>query len=819
MATNFYPVTKISVLGPLSISDKRSADMPLDIRGRIETLTDITTIPFAWEGMLVYVRDTKEYYKVTSLSNRTVSGVTIPYYPATWEKFGSGGSTPSPTPSDIDAGDVTYRSSGTFGINTVGKELQSLANDILSLAEDIHNLSGDIGTLSNLNTENKQDLVAAINEVLASTGSTIAVVNNLLSNSTTDALSAYQGKVLKGLIDGKVAGIKVQGETSILPMDINGIVTIPAGGGGGTGTITGATVGGSQVPEAGGILQFQAYPTVPITGIKDANGNTLAPVDGIVTLPQAAAAPTADTMQYSDSINYSTGSIGKAVKDSKIAANISYDDSITQFSTLENPVHDVQTAINVLATAIASGQCIFSVTVKDYNAAPLADKELTVSYSLNGTTTPLSNIVTDSSGNCTFVIPYGATYSIIYPNVTDRLKPNTSTGIATNAHMLIQIAYELQADNEELFIGVQLRNASMSQYNVEGKKVYIYYKESGNWHVTPDITITLAADGTIATGGVEYKNVVTPSDTCIIPRDTNYKVSLQEWNPELPVDEQDFIKSEDTAFTATEFTRQYIGYYYYKKAGIFLAIEDYEGSIDLNTWTEYRCKDVDTTNWIATIHDDSDNKDYKIKYDSTYGLMRLDISDLSGTWEQWYSIANLSRVLGVGVRTSNLIDAAIGNVDYSTHGFETSCFLIPYNVNKPTSAMQNNNNAWTGLSRGISGKYTTDEMLASSDPFSDMAILINSITKKIGSYTQNAFIGSNEQLSSIRANRDAIVTLLKCVNNSELYSTGNLILTSCTETGTGTNNFFIRVAISGTVPSTPLSKNNDTHKTIPLFAI
>lgn len=315
MATNFNPATKISVSGPLSISDKRSADMPLDIRGRIETLTDITTVPFAWEGMLVYVRDTKKYYKVTSLANRTVGGVAIPYYPATWVEFGSGGSTPSPTPSEIDAGDVSYFSSGTFSNNTVGKELQSLASNILSLAEGIHNLNGDIGDIGALGTENKQDLVSAINEVLASTGSTIAVVNNLLSDSTTDALSAYQGKVLKGLVDGKVAGIKVQGESSILPMDSNGIVIIPAGGGGGTGTITGATVGGNPVIASGGILQFDAYPTVPITSIETSDHTPLAPNNGLVTLPAIPNAPTADTMQYSDSNSYSDGSIGKALKD------------------------------------------------------------------------------------------------------------------------------------------------------------------------------------------------------------------------------------------------------------------------------------------------------------------------------------------------------------------------------------------------------------------------------------------------------------------------------------------------------------------------
>lgn len=332
MATNFYPNTLITVSGPLSISDKRSADMPLDIRGRIETLTDITTIPFAWEGMLVYVRDTKKYYKVTSLANRTVGGVAIPYYPATWVEFGSGGSTPSPTPSEIDAGDISYFSSGTFSNNTVGKELQSLANDILSLAEDIHNLSGDIGTLSNLDTENKQDLVAAINEVLASTGSTITVVNNLISNSTTDALSAYQGKVLKGLVDGKVSGIKVQGESSVLPMDGNGIVTIPVGGGGGTGTITGATVGGNPVTASGGILQFDAYPT-------------------------------ANTMQYSSSTNYNSGTIGKEVKD----LNASVNDLSTQVAELDKPSptpSSSTTIVNLAEYATSSSSFTYDVDNK-----------------------------------------------------------------------------------------------------------------------------------------------------------------------------------------------------------------------------------------------------------------------------------------------------------------------------------------------------------------------------------------------------------------------------------------------------------------------
>lgn len=356
----------ISTTGPVC---PNVTDTPLDNRSRVSTIAGIGNIPLAWKGMLVYCEENGITYKVTSLKSKRNGPVEIEnYYPATWVEFGSGGSTPSPTPSYIDAGDIHYSSGGTFSNDTVGKELQSLANDILGLAEDIHNLSGDIGTLSNLNTENKQDLVAAINEVLASTGSTIAVVDNLVSNSTTDALSAYQGKVLKGLVDGKVAGIKVQGESSVLPMDSNGIVTIPASGGGGTGTIIGATVGSNPVTESGGILQFDAYPTVPIksiqvdgaqnplnpdssgkvtipaqpsvpiTGINDANGNALTPVGGIVTLPQAAAAPTADTMTYNNSATYSSGSIGKALHDTIASLGYEY---VSTGSIATNPTHNM----------------------------------------------------------------------------------------------------------------------------------------------------------------------------------------------------------------------------------------------------------------------------------------------------------------------------------------------------------------------------------------------------------------------------------------------------------------------------------------------
>ena len=155
---------------------------------------------------------------------------------------------------------------------------------------------------------------------------------------------------------------------------------------GGSGDITGATIGSGAseqtVTKVGSILKFPAYPTVPITGIKDSNGNDLTPVGGKVTLPAASTASitkikvdgessdlpindgrvvipqppvkgiqtssgttlnpdpnsgivilppipdasTANTMLYSDAGSYDSGSIGKALKDARDDIKTMYGD-------------------------------------------------------------------------------------------------------------------------------------------------------------------------------------------------------------------------------------------------------------------------------------------------------------------------------------------------------------------------------------------------------------------------------------------------------------------------------------------------------------
>ena len=988
----------ISTTGPIC---PNVTDTPLDNRSRVSTIAGIGNIPLAWRGMLVYCEENGKIYKVTSLKPKRSGPVEIEnYYPATWVEFGSGGSTPSPTPSEIDAGDISYFSSGTFSNNTVGKELQSLASDILSLAEDIHNLSGDIGTLSNLNTENKQDLVAAINEVLASTGSTIAVVNSLLSDSTTDALSAYQGKVLKGLVDGKVAGIKVQGESSVLPMDGNGIVTIPAGGGGGTGTITGATVGGNPVTASGGILQFDAYPTANTMQyssstnynsgtigkeVKDLNASVNDLSTQVAELDKPSPTPSSSTTtvnlaeyarpsssftydvdnkyvyntkdttfyQYSEEDNNTTvyygvfkvigedkylmysitnnttftyvntyteltlpenakkefalGSVavvkrvngeGESWKNGTVnlfctkqnmplrnrckninfngstawrvliksedgntifvykaksngnyeweinvprsstanfnlldkyfdrpeASNVSFDDSLTQLGTQQNPVDNVQKAINMLTTAIVSGSCILSVDLRDFDGSSIVSEYIGLSYVLNGTTVVLSDlsdttpaIATDSNGIAHAVIPYGAQYTVKFNSRTNRQAIPDYTSIADINHINIFKYYNKEADKELVIIQVAVKNANnndLVNYSLENKEVYIDYLDNTGTSVVTNAAITcyLNVRGSIQTWKeADSSTVYNYSETPIyINKGQYYRVRLQEWSPSLTPDEQELIKSENKSRLAQDYTRSFQMYYIYKKAGIFLVIEDYVDDTDLDTYTEYLCESYDDTNHTVTIIDPDTDDRYILKYDSSEGgIVRAPSTDPTN-FVLWISTSNLSRVLGIGVRTSDTIN---NNLEYNEYSSKyTDCsFLIARNVALVNKKMQDTTTVWESLPIKYSGKAVTIFMAESQAPYCEMAQYLDTqISLKTGAITQHPFIPSTEQATIMANNKTFIKNALLVLNNTLFSIVGSTITTKQVS-----DNSFSFVNINST-SQTPISKVSN-NPCIPIY--
>ena len=74
MATDFNK-NALVVSGGIKPSSKNT---PADIRTRITSIDDMVNIPTPFVGMLVYVEDEKEYYKVTSLKGKEMAGIVIP---------------------------------------------------------------------------------------------------------------------------------------------------------------------------------------------------------------------------------------------------------------------------------------------------------------------------------------------------------------------------------------------------------------------------------------------------------------------------------------------------------------------------------------------------------------------------------------------------------------------------------------------------------------------------------------------------------------------------------------------------------------------
>ena len=70
MATDFVKDSLV-LNGPVKLSKR---DYPLDIRTRIETITDVPNIPLPFVGMIFYVKDENEYYRVVSLKSKLVAG-------------------------------------------------------------------------------------------------------------------------------------------------------------------------------------------------------------------------------------------------------------------------------------------------------------------------------------------------------------------------------------------------------------------------------------------------------------------------------------------------------------------------------------------------------------------------------------------------------------------------------------------------------------------------------------------------------------------------------------------------------------------------
>lgn len=67
---------------------------PLDARTCVPTKTDLYSLPFAYRGLIVYVKDEDAYYKLTN---------DLPAYPVSWVLYGGEGEFDEITEAEIDA--------------------------------------------------------------------------------------------------------------------------------------------------------------------------------------------------------------------------------------------------------------------------------------------------------------------------------------------------------------------------------------------------------------------------------------------------------------------------------------------------------------------------------------------------------------------------------------------------------------------------------------------------------------------------------------------------------------------------------------------
>lgn len=182
--------------------------------------------------------------------------------------------------------------------------------------------------------------------------------------------------------------------------------------GGGEGTITGATIGGNSVTESGGVLQFPAYPTVPITGIKQHGAeNVITPNQGIVELPEIPTVPITGIKQgdttltpvggivtvtdFQPSINSINNKLQQIANQEPITVPV----SAVNLPTSGNFTYDPDTTYVMLISGVQSPTIHYPYTSSNTNYAVFKaiDSDLYYVYSVSGTTYTYSDSYTWST--------------------------------------------------------------------------------------------------------------------------------------------------------------------------------------------------------------------------------------------------------------------------------------------------------------------------------------------------------------------------------------------------------------------------------------
>ena len=459
------------------------------------------------------------------------------------------------------------------------------------------------------------------------------------------------------------------------------------------------------------------------------------------------------------------------------AVNVEYDDSITKFGTQENPINNVQLAIQKIAANITATACTLKINlVKDGN--PYIGKSINVTIKYQGSTITswgnhsYTGLVTDSNGQVQIVIPFASEYTIGFTTTTNYIEPESINGIADTQVKNYSCLYEYITEEELIRPMCKVIGAS-SSITPNGKKLRIYYlnnDETSMYDDNPYYIITFNSEG-IPTSIQKLTNnntyVSINSSNLVIPRGQKYKVSLQLWNTSLTEEEQAYYRTPDTIYTANKEKRTIIVKYTYKESGVFLVIKDsndlifgYKAYKVSSVRTE---SDNDTTYTVTTIIIDNQYQD--IRFVSGTGIQIKGVEDdVYTTWITNTELVN-GKVVGIGLRTQTLVDAPMYSETFIGTPLEdyynNCCVLIGYGVGVSSTGKKWLTEGDCNLTNEntIDGRYGT-ESFANYDGIiesrSEVLTYINQLSKETGNHTQTAFVPSRVQLIQVSLNNDFI---------------------------------------------------------------
>lgn len=414
---------------------------------------------------------------------------------------------------------------------------------------------------------------------------------------------------------------------------------------------------------SGTSLVTSGIATVPITQINKSDNTQLSPVSGVVTLPE--------------------------IPDD--AADISFDDSVTQLSIPGSPVNNVQDAIEMIVSQVTGTTGRLTVNLQYTNTVGISNKKCKIVVYYQGVvykpnTFPANDeFTTDSNGDIILNLPLGSTYTITPIDIEDYITPEDISGIVDDNFITKTLIYNAVSNNERILFVVNIKNVS-PQITVNNKKLYIdvYDPENlGQVLTEKAYTCTLGNNGTPKLIEDHLGNTIATGSTLYfeIPKGTKIKAYLQTWDGTDSLT-QEYIKSSDVIITANKNKDTITFYYSNVNYGLYLLLKD---STKEKGYSKNKILEVDTDNNRFTCNISGYNY---IIYKENSKVYRM----LEGTSEpeEWLSNTTEAQImLGVGICSSqtNVIEAK----DDSTteQGFLTLDFFVPRVVQYVIGALVN----------------------------------------------------------------------------------------------------------------------------------